>query len=120
MQDSTIGTIYALKHTKIGYDESVIEFWSKYTDTPPNHYRKEQLMDIAIQCILDYIETADNPRFVSWELFQHMRFDCKSIIKNDQSFDDRVRTAIWATLAGVQVRDKNGFVNGFRDLPEEL
>ena len=119
MTDSTLGTIYALKHTKVGYDEAAIEFWSKLTETPPKYYGQENLVNIAVECILDYISTADNPRFVLWELFQYMRFDCKHIAKNDMSFDDRVRNAIWTTLALTQVRDDYGFVNGFRELKDE-
>ena len=120
MDNTTLGMIYALKHAKEGYDQAIIDFWSKYTETPKEHYTKEHLMNFAVQAIRDYITPADNPSFVLWELFEHMHFDCKHIIKIDKGFDDRVRDAIWVTLAMTQVRKDGEYVNGFRDLPEEL
>lgn len=116
MKDSTIGTIYALKHSSTPYNEAVIDYWSEYTGTPAKYYGKEILMDIAINALRDYISTADNPSYVLWELFNHMHFDCKHLYKVDKEFDDRVRDAIWITLAMTQVRDENGYVNGFREL----
>lgn len=116
MEDSTIGTIYALKHNSKPYDEAVINYWSNYTDTPAKYYGKDTLMDIATNTLRDYIKTADNPSYVLWELFNYMHFDCQHLYKVDKEFDDRVRDAIWATLTMTQVRDKNGYVNGFREL----
>lgn len=119
MKNSTLGTIYALKHCETIYDEAVINWWSEYTGTPAKHYTKEHLMDFAVDVIRDYISTADNPSFVLYELFDYMHFDCKHLLKRESEFDDRVRNAIWATLAGTQVRNKNGFVNGFREMEDD-
>ena len=116
MKDSTIKRIYALKRADKEYDEAMIDFLSGYTETPAKYFSKETLLSVAIDSILDYIETADNPRFVLWELFQYMHFDCKHLYKIEKSFDDRVKDAIWTTLALTQVKDKDGFVNGFREL----
>lgn len=120
MEDSTIGTIYALKHVDKSYDDSVIEFWSKYTETPPEYYRTETLMKIAKMVMEDYMNTADNPRLVMYCLLENMRFDCEHLIKEEETFDDRVRRAIWETLTMTKVKDDNGnYVNGFRELEEE-
>ena len=117
MTDTTLSTIYAIKHAITGYDEAVIDFWSKYTNTPAKYYGTEQLLDISISTLLDYIETADNPRYVLWCLFQYIHFDCKHLYKNEKSFDDRVRDGIWTTLALTQVKNSDGnFVNGFREM----
>lgn len=116
MEDSTLGTIYALKHADKSYDEAVIDFWSEYTETPAKYYGKEVLMDIATNAIRDYISTADNPSYVLYMLFDYMHFDCKSLWKVDKDFDDRVRDAIWTTLALTQVRRDGKYINGFREL----
>ena len=77
-------------------------------------------MTIATDAIKDYINTANNPSFVLYELFDYMHFDCKHLYKIEKDFDDRVSEAIWTTLVMTQVRDKNGnYVNGFRKLEEE-
>ena len=119
MKDSTLGTVYALKHGNKELDEVVIDYWSELTGTPAKYYGKEILMDIAIDVLRDYISTADNPSFVLWELFNYMHFDCKSLYKVEKEFDDRVRDAIWTTLVMTQVRDNEKYVNGFRELEEE-
>lgn len=119
MKDSTIGTIYALKKGYKSFDDVVINYWSERSGTPERYYDKRTLMDIAVMVIMDYISTADNPSDVLFELFDYMRFDCKHLynIYADKDFDDRVRCAIWTTLAMTTVTDGNGkFVNGFRDL----
>lgn len=118
MDNSTLGTIYALKHATKEYDETVIDYWSELTGTPAKYYGEASLTDIAISCMLDYMETADKPRFVLWCLFNYMHFDYKHLFKSDKDFDARVRDAIWTTLALTQVRDDNGFINGFRELDE--
>jgi hypothetical protein len=117
MEDSTLGTIYAIKHNSHkDYEEAVIDFWAEYTGTPAQYYHERILMDIAESTFRDFIATADNPSFVMWELFGHLKFDCKSFIKSEESFDKRVRNAIWKTFAGLQVRDSNGYINGFREM----
>lgn len=120
MDNSTLGTIYTLKHSKKEYDEAVIDYWSEYTDTPAKYYGKEILMDIAVKTIRDYISTADNPSYVLYNLFDCMHFDCKSLWKVDKDFDDRVRNAIWNTLVMSQVKNSDGnYINGFRELDFE-
>lgn len=116
MEDSTLGTIYAIKHSHKDPEEAVIDFWSEYTGTPAQYYHERILMDIAESTFRDFIATADNPSFVMWELFENMRFDCKNFYKSEESFDKRVRNAIWNTFAGLQVRNSDGYVNGFREL----
>ena len=118
MEDSTLGTIYAIKHSYKDYEEAVIDFWAEYTGTPAGYYQERILMDIAESTFRDFIATADNPSFVIWELFENMRFDCKSLVKSEESFDKRVRNAIWKTFAGLQVRNSDGYVNGFREMED--
>ena len=116
MEDSTIRTIYALKNGDKSFDEVVAEYWSNYTGVPTEYYGENTLMQIAQGVFLDYINTADNPRYEIWNLFDNMRFDYKSICKSEDSFDKRIRNAIWTTLVLTDVRDKGEFVNGFREL----
>ena len=116
MDNSTLGTIYALKHTNKEYDEAVIDWWSEYTGTPAEHYGEESLTKIAQNVFADYIKTADNPSFEVWNLFDSMRFDYKLLYKPEGSFDKRVRNAIWVALVGTRVRNNGNYINGFREL----
>ena len=116
MDNSTIGTIYALKNGDKSFDKVVAEYWSNRTGIPVEYYDERTLMDIAQGLFLDYISTADNPRYEIWNLFDNMRFDYRSFCKSEESFDKRVRDAIWTTLMFTDVRDKGEFVNGFREL----
>ena len=119
MDNSTLGTIYALKQSGKPYDEAAIDFWSEYTGTPAKYYGERNLMMIAENVFTDYIKTADNPSYELWNFFDCMRFDYKCLYKSEESFDKRVRNAIWSALASTRVRNNNGFVNGFRELEEE-
>lgn len=119
MDNSTIGTIYALKHGDKSYDDTVAEYWSDLTGTPIKYYGEMNLTKIAQNVFTDYIKTADNPSYELWNLFDNMRFDYNRLYKCDDSFDKRVRNAIWAALVGTRVRNDNGFVNGFRELEEQ-
>lgn len=119
MNNTTLGLIYALKQENSSFDDIVINFYSKLCDVDPKYYGKETLMDIATNAIRDYISTADNPSFVLFELFDCMHFDCKHLYKIEKDFDDRVREAIWTTLALTAVKNNGKYVNGFRDLNEE-
>lgn len=119
MKNSTIRTIYALKKGCKSFDDVVTDYWSEYSGVPAKYYDKRTLMDIAVAILRDYISTADNPSYVLFELFDYMRFDCKHFYNTyeNKEFDDRVRYAIWTTLAMTDVVDENGnFVNGFREL----
>lgn len=116
MDDSTIGTIYALKHADKEYDEAVTDYWSKYTGTPAKHYGEESLTKIAQSVFIDYIKTADNPSFEVWNLFDSIRFNYKLLHTPKESFDKRMRDAIWIALVRTTVRRNGNYVNGFREL----
>jgi hypothetical protein len=118
MEKSTIGTIYALKSGDRPFDEVVAEYWSKYTGTPIDGYNERVLMRIVQNVFLDYISTADNPRYEVWNLFENMWFDCNRLCKCTDGFDKRIRNAIYTTLIMTDVRDGEGFVNGFREADE--
>lgn len=119
MDNSTIRTIYELKKENMSFDDAVAEYWSNYSGTPIECYDEGVLMRIAENVFLDYIGTADNPRYEIWNLFDNMRFDYKRFYKQSEfDFDKRVRYAIWATLANTDVRNNGEFVNGFRELDD--
>lgn len=118
MLNSTIETIYALKNGDKPFDKAVAEYWSKYSGCPVEYYDERILMRIAQEVFLDYIHTADNPRYEVWNLFENMRFDCNRLYKSEDSFDNRIRNAIWTTLMLTDVRNNDGFVNGFRELED--
>ena len=116
MENATIGTIYALKNGDKSFDKVIAEYWSKYTGTPIEAYDERTLMRILQNVFLDYISTADNPRYEVWSLFDNMWFDCDRLCKTEDGFDKRIRNAIYTTLILTDVRDGNGFVNGFREI----
>lgn len=116
MDNSTIKTIYALKNGCKSFDDVVLEYWSEYTGTPIEYYDERTLMRIAQDVFLDYIGTADNPRYEVWSLFDNMRFDCRKISKSEESFDKRIRNAIWTTLVFTDVMNDGKFINGFKDV----
>lgn len=117
MKDSTMQTIYALKKGDMSFDDAVAEYWSKHTGTPIQYYDEGFLTKIAEDVFLDYISTADNPKYEVWNLFDNMRFDYKRFYKQSElSFDKRIRNAIWTTLVFTDVKNNDGFVNGFREL----
>ncbi len=116
MDNSTIRTIYALKSGDKSFDEVVAEHWSSRTGTPIEYYDERTLMHLAQGLFLDYISTADNPRYEVWNLFENMRFDYRRFCKSEESFDKRVRDAIWTSLVFADVMNKGEFVNGFREL----
>lgn len=118
MEKSTIGTIYALKNGNKSFDEVVAEYWSNYTGTPIEYYKERDLMHIVQNVFLDYISTADNPKYEVWNLFNNMWFDCDRLCKCTDDFDKRIRNAIYTTLILTDVMDGNRFVNGFRELDD--
>ena len=118
MKKSTIKTIYALKSADKPFDEVIAEYWSNYTGTPIEYYRERDLMRIAQDVFLDYISTADNPKYEVWHLFNNMWFDCDRLCKCTNDFDKRIRNAIYTTLILAEVRDGNGYVNGFIELDD--
>ena len=111
MKNSTIRLIYALKNNHKTYDVTVSEYLSDKTGISVEYFNDEVLAKIAQDAFLDYISTADNPRYEVWNLFNNMW-----LFNDNRSFDKRAGNAIWATLALTDVRDRNGFVNGFREL----
>lgn len=116
MNKSTIETIYALKSSNKSYDEVITEYWSKHTGVPIEYYKERDLMRIVQSVFLDYISTADNPKYEVWNLFENMWFDCDRLCKCTDDFDKRIRNAIYTTLILTDVRDGHGYVNGFRDI----
>ena len=120
MEDSTLGTIYALKHTEKDYDKTVIDYWSEYTGTPVSHYEEESLTKIARNVFIDYIQTADNPSCDLENLFSGMPFDYKPFQRKHSTFDKTIRNAIWSALVCTRVRKDGNYVNGFRELKEYI
>ena len=120
MKKSTIETIYALKQGEGSYDERVAKYWSEHTGVPVEYYKRAELTDIARMVFLDYLETADNPKFEVWHLFDCMPFDYKyhmvKLYNPEDGFDDKIRHSIWVTLALTEVCNNGQYVNGFREI----
>lgn len=68
-------------------------YWENYTDA--------MVQDILYTALMDYIDEVKKPSFVLW------------CLKNDGRFHDNINEKICAMFANVQVRDENGYVNGF-------
>ena len=110
MDDLTLELIYALKHQNYGKStllEETIAFLSDYTCTPARCYNEAEMKRISQLCFVDYLRTARNPAYEVQRFFDILNR------KGDST------KAILECLRSVQVRDKNGYINGFRDSKKE-
>ena len=106
MDDLTLHLIYGLKEYKFNrrtIKEEAISILSEYTETPEKYYTDKEIERISQLVFVDFLRTADNPAFEVREFFEAKKFG------NDDTF------AILNALRLTQVRDENGYVNGFRD-----
>lgn len=67
--------------------------WKNYTD--------KMVLDILFTALMDYIDGVKKPSFVLWSIREHGKWH------------DNIAEKICDMFAGVQVRDVNGYVNGF-------
>lgn len=112
MEDRTRKLILALKqNTCDNLDNSIRKEMKDYIGISNIEYSDEQLNNIAYETFVDFLKTANNPAFVVDTLFKNLKYTKDYI--TDQNFDDRLRKNIWITLKGVQVRNKECYVNGF-------
>lgn len=116
MEKSTLGTIYALKQGEGTYDERVAKYWSEYTGTPIKRYDNFALTEIAQDVFCDYIKTADMPNYEVERMFNFIPFDYRLIYPlPDESFDSKIRNAIWSALALTRIKKDDKYINGFED-----
>lgn len=129
MDNRTLGIIYAIKKGDNTARQNIIDFMSKYSDTPKEYYTDYNLIPLIEATFVDYLKTADNPSFDVWQYF-----DAKGRSRNFQQFyPDRAvefqktsegfgidTDAIISALALTTVRKDGKYVNGFRDYTEEV
>lgn len=112
MEDRTRKLILALKqNTCDNLDNSIRKEMRDYIGISNKEYSNDQLNNIAHETFVDFLKTADNPAFVVNTLLNNLKYTKEYI--NDKNYDDRLRKNIWITLKGVQVRNKESYVNGF-------
>ena len=106
MNETTLELIYALKHRKYEKDtlfEEAAEFLSAYTCTPIGYYNEAEIGRIVQMAFVDYLRTAHNPAYEVQRFFDIFNR------KGDTT------ATILECLRSTQVKDKNGYINGFRD-----
>jgi len=110
MEDRTIKFIRAIKggiEFRPTIEETAVAFMSDYSGVPESRYTNDLLFKIVKDFFLDFLKTADNPSFEMWRFF-----DVKY-----KAFETRDDTyAMLVTMQLAQVRNDDGYVNGFRDL----
>lgn len=108
MEKITMQFIYALKH---GFQHTVeanaIKAISELTDTPEEHYQPYILNNVVQQMFRDYISTCDKPSYEIWLFFVYYN-NCQDMTN-----------ALLITLQMTQVRDDNGYVNGFSEVEDD-
>lgn len=127
MDDLTLGLIYTVKYSGKSAKESIIDFLSKYTETPKEYYSDGELIRIIRNAFVDYLKTVDNPAFEVWQYFDAKRQkenfkdvfpeQHKKYAERDNCIDIDTEAIISAfRLTCVQKDGK--YVNGFRDWKE--
>ncbi len=106
MNDTTLELIYALKRRNYEKDtllDEAIAFLAAYTCTPIGYYNEAEMGRIAQMAFVDYLKTARNPAYEVQRFFD---------IFNRNS---NTTATILECLRSTQVRDENGYINGFRE-----
>lgn len=85
-------------------EEAIIAYMSAECDCPREHYNQKNLENIALEALYDYMNFVDRPGYELRQLFHQYHSQDPSILK-------RILTMFQLT----QVRDKNGYVNGFSE-----
>ena len=108
MDKMNCGIIYAIKLNPAGnWYDSIASFMSKYTDTPITHYSHPILETILSNAIADLLNNLKYPSSFWYEYWR-----CKKIW-GYSDFD-----AICATMANIQVKENNDYINGFQPIEE--
>lgn len=90
--------------------QAVAEYVSDTCGLPIKDITDDVLRGIVFDALMDFINTADNPCDVLYKILE-TRYWCNW--KPRENVDDI--TAVLIGLQMCQVRDKNGFVNGFTE-----
>lgn len=111
LSEMSIGIIYAVKAGRGDtYREKVINFMSKYTNTPVEHYNRWALDRIIVNTFSELLDCVEHPSSVFHDYYT---WAYQSPVNYD-NFD-----AMCAALSNVQVREKDEateeykYINGF-------
>ena len=114
MDQRTLNIIYVCKgHTKY-WDraddilDAVKNYMADECMYKAEWYTDKQMLDIMWAAMQDYIDHCDKPSFFLWQL--------KDVHLQEENLPLRIAIA----LSLVQVRDANGYVNGFDDRLHKL
>ena len=108
MDNLSLGFIYALKERReTTLMDRAIGFLSEYTGTGKEYYTSGEMKRIARMVFIEFLRTARSPAYHVHEFFAHL----------DRTEDEK--EAILESLRMVQVRDDEGYINGFRDMAGE-
>lgn len=115
MDKRTANIILACKgHHNFGDDltlkQAVAHYMSKTCACPVEHYTDRVLRGIVWEAFMDFMNTCDNPREFLYDI-KEARYWCDWSPRED--VDDI--TAILIAFQLCQVRDDNGYVNGFTE-----
>lgn len=105
------GVIYAIKQNREGdYAKSVIQFMSKYTDTPIEYYSDKAVESIVINAVAEMMEKMEHSSV----------YFCSYMRWQDYPWNMSCFEALCAALSEVMVYDTKNkkYVNGFRPLEE--
>lgn len=115
MEKRTANIIMVCKgHHNFGQDltlkQAVAHYMSKTCDCPLEVYTDKALRGIVFEAFMDYMSSCTYPREILYHI-KEARYWCDWSLKED--VDDI--TAILIGFQLCQVRDGNGYVNGFTD-----
>lgn len=105
MNDKTLGIIYAIKRSGKQWNEAVSEYMSDYSGCPKEEYSEWELNRIMRIAFIDYLETCDKPYAEVRELLEMM----------DRYSGYSMGHYLANVLGMTKVKEKEKFVNGFRD-----
>jgi len=110
MKNDTLGIIYILKgwgRTKLNTEEEIAEFLRQYRNTD-YRYTHEDLLKELKKAAVDYVSTCDNA---------FHEFNRYMLLSDSVVFPDSEWHRLRVFLGQCVCRNKDTYINGFRDNP---